>query len=281
MMVSLRNISSAWRKATPLAGCILALIGAFLLVIHLAGVVLDYTNRSALRQEGPVQDYISHMQRGAPFDLSEATRRIYHGTTHSVQRRIAFHENWLQWTLGRLYPPLARTQNTDRLLLGGLTDCSERCQILKTLAERAGHDCRFAGLGGHVVLEVKAPSGWQVADPDYGVAYPVGIAAFQDDASTPLIVHSLSAAGYPPPTIERYHAIVQSADDNVVLPPGSPLSPRLHRVEQACSWLAIVIPLGSLLAGIAMLRATPARRRSPAEPRRATLIFDRSFWPAD
>ena len=250
----------------PLAGCVLALIGAFLLVVHVSGVVLDYSNRSAPHQEGPIQEYISNMQRGAPFDLTEATGRIYQGTTHSVERRIAFSENWLHWTLGLLYAPLTRTQDTKHLLRVGLTDCSERSQILKTLAERAGHDCRFVGLGGHVVVEVKTSAGWQVADPDYGVAYPVGIAALQDETSTPLVVQSLSAAGYPPPTIERYLAIVQSADDNVVLPLGSPLSPRLHRVEQACSWLAIVIPLGCLLAGIAMLRATSARRRRQPKP---------------
>ena len=257
-MVSLRNNLLSLRRGIPLAGNFLLLVATALLTLQLASLALHYVKQGDPAEPGSIEQYVTNLRRGAPFHLAEATHRIYLGTTHSDGRRIVITENWLQWTLGHCYPPLARTQDTELLLSGGLVNCSERSQILKTLAEEAGLACRFVGLSGHVVLEVKTPAGWRVADPDYGVVYPVDIAALQDDSSAPLIAKSLTAAGYPLPTIEHYCRIVHSAEDNVVLPVGSALSPRLDCVERACRWLATGIPLGCLLLGVAAMRAGSA-----------------------
>jgi hypothetical protein len=263
-MVSWRNNLSAWRRGIPLAGSVLSLVGAGLIALQLASLTVDYSARNDHVETGSIQRYVTNLRKGAPFDLAEATHRIYQETTHSDARRIAITENWLQWMLGHFYAPLSRTQDTERLLSGGLTNCSERSQILKSLAEEAGLACRFVGLSGHVVLEVQTPSGWCVADPDYGVVYPVGITQLQEKTTAPLIERSLIAAGYPLPTIERYCRILHSAEDNVVLPVGSALSPRLDRVERACRWLATAIPLGSLLLGVIVMRAASAPQRQPA-----------------
>ncbi len=253
-MVSLRTSLPALRYGMALAGHVLVMLGASLFALHIAGLFLHGGNG---------QQTLS----GESFDLAQANRRIYLSTAHSDDRRIAVTENWLQWTLGQLYAPLARTQNTERLMAGRLANCSERSQILKTIAERAGHECRFIGLSGHVVLEVRTAQGWRVADPDYGVVFPRGIGDLQHPADSPLICRTLASAGHPAPHIERYLAIVQSADDNVVLPVGSPLSPRLHVVESACDWLAPLLPLGLLALGAVLLSATRAsgvqRRLTP------------------
>jgi hypothetical protein len=253
-MVSLQSNLSSLRGRIAVVGSLLALVGAVLLVLQMVSFALDFAAQGGSDQQGPLARYVSGLRQGAPFDLAEATHCIYQGTTHSDQRRIAVTENWLQWMLGHFYPPLTRTQNTERLLAGGLAECSERSQILKTLAEEAGLRCRFVGLSGHVVLEVQTPSGWRVADPDYGVVYPVGFAELQKQSSAPLIEQPLSAAGYPQQTIERYCRIVHSAEDNVVLPVGSALSPRLDRIERACRWLATGLPLVGLLLGIVIMR---------------------------
>jgi hypothetical protein len=252
-MVSLRISLPALRYSAALAGHVFVAIGASLIALYAMGLFLPGSSGDLPSSES--------------FDLVQANRCIYLSTTHSDDRRIAVTENWLQWSLGHLYAPLARTQNPERLWDGRLANCSERSQILKTLAEQAGNECRFIGLSGHVVLEVQTALGWQVADPDYGVVYPAAIADLQQADGRPLIRHTLSAAGYPAPNIERYLAIVQSTDDNVVLPVGSPLSPRLFVVERACDWLAPLLPLGLLAMGAVLLQATRAlsvrRRFSP------------------
>jgi len=260
-MVSLRNKLWSMPGGIRLAGRVLSLCAAALLSLQIICLALQYSLRSAPPEPGSLDAYVASLRSGLTFDLADATHRIYEGTTHSDGRRIAITENWLQWTLGHLYAPLARTQNTELLLAGGLVNCSERSQILKSLAEEAGLTCRFVGLSGHVVLEVETPTGWRVADPDYGVVYPMGIAEWQHESSAPLIDQVLSAAGYPEPTIEHYLQIVHSASDNVVLPLGSALSPRLDRVERACRWLATAIPLGCLLLGIAAMRAGSTGRK--------------------
>ncbi len=103
------------------------------------------------------------------FELSDATTRVYQGIVHQEPRYVAPGENWLQAALGLIYGPIKKTQDTNRLLAGGIANCSERSQILKTIAESAGYQCRFVGLQGHVVLEVLDGDRWRMADPDYGV----------------------------------------------------------------------------------------------------------------
>ncbi len=187
------------------------------------------------------------------FGLREATAMVYRNTTHSVHRRVSPLENWLQWGLGHLYEPLSRTQDFDRLVRAGYGDCSERSQILKTLAERAGRACRFVGLNGHVVLEVYDHGHWRVADADYGAAYPFSVEELADNQHVGLIRERLRSQGHSSEAIERYLEIVQSSADNVRCAVGSPISPRLWYAELACSVLAWGIPMGLVVLGVRLL----------------------------
>jgi hypothetical protein len=71
----------------------------------------------------------------------------------------------------------------------------------------------------------------------------------------------LAGKGHSAATIERYLAILGSPADNVSLPEGSPLSPRLFLIERACRWLVWALPLASLALGGSMLMLV--RRRQP------------------
>jgi hypothetical protein len=155
----------------------------------------------------------------------------------------------MQWALGLVYPPLARSQDTKRLIAGRLANCSERSQILKTIAEAAGCECRFVGLQGHVILEVRFQDQWHVADPDYGVVFPHSISQVEQEEYQPIVREQLSHAGHNPVAIENYVALLNSRHDNAILPSGSPLSPRLYTVEQLCRRLTWVIPLTLLGCG--------------------------------
>lgn len=258
--------------AARLAGTLLGGIGFCLLALSVAGENWQTNSPNPGAAHETLRHYIKGVRDGAAFDLREATEHIYRGTTHSTDRRIAITENWLQWTLGQLHPPLARTQNADRLLAGQLTDCSERSLILKTLAEHSGHPCRFVGLSGHVVLEVQICDRWQVADPDYGVVYPVAITALERDGGTALLEETLQAAGHESAVVEQYRQIVQSTEDNVVLPVASPLSPRLDAIERSCIWLAVLLPLGLVIVGGLLWRSASlaasnaAHSRAPGTP---------------
>lgn len=254
-MVSLRTNRWGLRHSRAAAAGVLILLGCGLTALAIAGRVKHGASLADSAADPALKNYAASLRGGAPFDLEQANRTIYLTTTHSDDRRISVTENWLQWSLGKLYPPLARTQNAERLMAGSIANCSERSQMLKTLAEGAGLRCRFVGLAGHVVLEVETGSGWQVADPDYGVIYPLGIQALQQPAAAPLIRRTLASGSHPPPTIDLYLEIVQSAEDNVIMPVGSPLSPRLAVVEHWCERLALPLPLGLLLTGLVLARA--------------------------
>jgi hypothetical protein len=214
----------------------------------------------ALRDRDLLRRYLQELRAGQPFDLDEATRRVYRGTTHSVGRRVNLRENWLQRLLGQFYEPLSRTQDTERLIDGGFADCSERSQILKTIAEEAGCACRFIGLHGHVVLEVCLQGTWRIADADYGVTYPVGLAGLESAAGPLLVRGELAKNGYDAAAIDRYIELVHSVDDNVALPIGSPLSPRLWVLERCCNGLAWALPAACFAMGLVGLAAKPSRR---------------------
>jgi hypothetical protein len=213
--------------------------------------------------EGGLAAYVARLRQGQPFAVDEANDRVFRATAHSDDRRIRWDENWLQWLAGHWYPPLARTQRTPHLIAGRAANCSERSQILKTIAEQSGCQCRFIGLSGHVVLEVNSRGQWRVADPDYGVTYPFGLQQLQAPEAAPLIQTLLSRRGFPPEVIDRYLAIVGSVEDNVVLDVGSPLSPRLYAAEQACAWLVWIIPALCLWSGVFASRAR--RQARPSE----------------
>jgi hypothetical protein len=256
------------RWARRLVGTVLLTSGAALMVLNLAGVLASPGNAShtaliaGVAGAGQVpaecdrqglRDYLAASENGAPFDLEKATRVVHQGTVHSDDRRIGLAENWLQWSLGRWYPPLSHVQNTRRLVSGGLANCSERAQILKSLAENTGHACRFVGLNGHVVLEVQWHGVWRVVDPDYGVVYDADLNELQTSVGLSQVRDKLAEAGYDSATIDRYVDILGSTKDNVVLPVGRPLSPRLFALEAACGWMAWVMPVCSVMLGACAL----------------------------
>jgi hypothetical protein len=263
-MVSLRtNLWQLRQSAALVAGLLILLLGSGLTAATVSGRIWRGSSALESAANGELQSYVASLRRGTtPFNLADANHKVFVATRHSDDRRIALTENWLQWSLGHVYAPLARTQNAELLMASARGDCSERSQILKTLAEDAGHRCRFAGLSGHVVLEVETARRWQVADPDYGVVFPLGIETLQRPQAEPLIRSTLARSSYPPATIELYLSIVQSAKDNVVMPVGSPLSPRLAVVERWCERLALPLPLGMILCGVALLFGYRRRRAS-------------------
>lgn len=217
----------------------------------------------------PLAQYVSVIGSGdEPFDLSTATARVYSGIPHHEPRHIGPGENWLQAALGQIYMPIKTTQDTQRLLAGGIANCSERSQILKTIAESVGYQCRFVGLNGHVVLEVFDDHRWRMADPDYGVVFdcPVGSLALPQHES--IVVATLAKRGHQDNAITKYLEILQSTSDNQSLPIGSPLSPRLYKIERACSWLIWILPAAAIFIGLSPVLIS--RRTSSVRMRERT-----------
>lgn len=176
------------------------------------------------------------------YSVSRACSFVHATTQHSIERRIGWNENWVQASLGLMYPPMARTQSPERIIAGQQADCSERVAALQRMFRQARLPTRIVGLGGHVVLEVKANGKWYTTDPDYGVTYGIGVA--QLEAGTGQGVRRmLQRIGYAEPVIDRYLEILHSTSDNVVMGINQPLSPRLALLEGACGWLLVAIPL--------------------------------------
>lgn len=254
------------RSPTRLGGMIalvLALLGCTLLASQLIGAVhnmgsLSFGAAGGLLQPGQANvapsaglaAYLRQVRASGTCDLLEATQRVYLGTRHTSGRHIHWSENWLHYLLGKVYRPFARTQSVERLVAGREGDCSERAAILKAIVEASGHSCRFVGLNGHVVLEVQVDDQWWTSDPDYGVVYPFAAEQLAETAREAIVRSTLAVHAYPADTVSRYIDILQSTHDNVVLPTGMPLSPRLFVVENACAWLAWLLPAACcLLAG--------------------------------
>jgi hypothetical protein len=217
----------------------------------------------------PLCQYARSVAVGSePFELLEATTRVYQGIVHQEPRYIASGENWLQAVLGLIYGPIKRTQDTNRLLAGGIANCSAPSQILKTIAESAGYQCRFVGLQGHVVLEVLDGDRWRMADPDYGVVFDLGVDSLALFPQQPVVVAALASRGHQGQTIARYLELLQSTSDNQSLPVGSPLSPRLYKIEQACAWLIWILPTTAILVGLSpvllsrKIKAAAVRKRT-------------------
>lgn len=193
--------------------------------------------------------YLREMQRGGVFELEEATRLVLEGTRHAQPRHVHFLENWMQWTAGFVYSPLRRTQDTHRLISGGLAECSERSQILKGIAESAGLPCRFVGLNGHVALEVYFQDRWHFADPEYGIVLPFSLRELEQPAQASYLRDSLAITVRDPWMIDHYLDILLSTKDNVVFPVGESISPRLHRLEQLCAGMLWLLPSTCLALG--------------------------------
>jgi len=125
------------------SGIALLILGSAALVATLTGhqPQLGATSRvdqRRFRAAQELQDEWYRLQQGGPFDLDRTIQLIRRATLHSDDRRVAFSENWLQWAVGQFYQPASRTQSTEALIVGGIANCSERAQILKSLAEAAG-----------------------------------------------------------------------------------------------------------------------------------------------
>lgn len=199
-------------------------------------------------------DYARDVGEGDVFDLEEATWWVRMGTVHSGRREIKPTENWLQWLAGFAYPALWRTQDTKALIAGGRAECSERSMILKAIVESAGHRCRFIGLSGHVMLEVEWEGGWRVADPELGIVFGESFAELQREESLGQVEARLVGVGLRPHEVAHYLEILASADDNVTLPVGAALSPRLMFIERVLKPLACLFPALSLSLGLTLRR---------------------------
>jgi hypothetical protein len=148
---------------------------------------------------------------------------------------------------------MLQTQDSNLLIEGRLGNCSDRCQILKTVAELSGKRCRFVGLSGHVVLEVEIDNAWYVADPDYNVTFdkPVESLARPEQERQ---LRSRLEKRYRKSVVDEYVRILQTVDDNIHLPIGSALSPRLYVAEKACKVASWLLPSVFIIASIPLIR---------------------------
>lgn len=209
--------------------------------------------RSAKTPHRLLVEYIDSIKQGREFRIGEATGLVHIATRHIGRRDIEFSENWVQWIMGQFYDPMLQTQDTEMLIDGRLGNCSDRCQILKTVAEMSGKRCRFVGLSGHVVLEIEIDGRWRVADPDYNVTFAADIDFLSKPENESILRRPLDRR-YPKSVIDEYVRIIQTENDNLHLPVGSPLSPRLYLAERVCQILAWVVPCLCLTAIIPLLR---------------------------
>ncbi len=240
-----------------MVGSLLVLTGSSMIALSLFGLFHSYpgVDPSGHVCTQRILDYQIQLASSECFDVAKGTELVHHGTKHSIDRRITWTENWAHFILGQLYGPMAKTQNSFRLIQEGIADCSERAQILKDLAESAGCECSFIGLGGHVILEIQTESGPWIADPDYGCVYRGSFDEWKEERNYGSIARTLRKHGYTRDTVLKYIQIVKTKDDNRVLRTGSPLSPRLYSVEQACDYAIWLFPLTTLCVGLWMVRS--------------------------
>lgn len=245
-------VTQAWREdeSQPSSGLVSAVLTS-LGVLTFTLAILSILPMKHREGDGSKEllSYLRDMQRGGVFELDIATRLVHDGTRHAQPRHIHFLENWMQWTTGFLYPPLRRTQDTYRLIAGGLAECSERSQILKGIAESAGLPCRFVGLTGHVALEVFYQDRWNFADPEYGIVFPCGLQELEQPSQDSYVRDMLATTAHAPWVIDHYMEILLSPADNVVFPVGAAISPRLHRLEQLFAGLLWIFPSTCLALG--------------------------------
>jgi hypothetical protein len=231
---------------------------ALLAVLTTVGAVAPSWSSSSEGRErrNRLQGFADDFADGWYYPIHRSCRLVHSLTEHSIERRIAPRENWLQWVAGQFYPPLQRTQRVDRILERGIGDCSERVIVLQTLVRKQLLPTRIVGLGGHVVLEVQANRKWYTADPDYGVVFPWSVERMSELPDR-AIAWILAEAGYSLPQIAEYLRIVKSTEDNIAMPLNTPLSPRLAWLETICHHGIIVLPaaMWSLLGILAMTRS--------------------------
>lgn len=208
-----------------------------------AGAIAPWCFQSSagLARRASIRSFAEDFESAEYYPIYRACRLVHASTQHSVDRRIGVGENWIQWSLGQLYPPLLRTQDAERILEQGIGDCAERVAVLQSLVRRSRLETRIVGLGGHVVLEVHANGTWYTADPDYGVVYR-GTVDELATSSREKLAKPLIRTGAPLATIHRYVSLLKSVEDNIAMPLNCPISPRLHWVEKISSFILNALP---------------------------------------
>ena len=232
----LENSLASWghyHRSIVFGFCVLTAIGAI--------SSLWWRSSEGSVRRTAIQSFAEDFQGAEYYPIHRACRLVHTLTEHRVDRRIGIWENWIQWTLGQIHPPLLRTQDVVRILEVGHGDCSERVAVLQHLVRRSRLNTRIVGLGGHVVLEVQANGKWYTADPDYGVVY-IGTVDKLATSSPRFLEKPLFRNGEQRDIVERYVSLLQSTEDNVPMPLNSPISPRLYRVEQLSFFMVIAIP---------------------------------------
>jgi hypothetical protein len=174
-----------------------------------------------------------HLESARAPQLRQMNQLVRLWVEHSEGLRIGPEINWVQWLLGTIYPPAARSQLAARILASGSGDCSERAAVLQALLSQRGIPSRLVGLGGHVVLETPTvDGGWMVLDPDYGVEFPGTVAELSKGERDGEIRDALASAGFEETPIRLYREILYSPQDNQAMDWNEPLSPRLFWLER-------------------------------------------------
>jgi hypothetical protein len=245
-----------------IASKLMVVTGSALVLVNILGLAIgtsvveknyEYSNDLVPGHSYPVQDTLKlqEMLRESmtTFDLEDVNDTIFESIIHSDKMKIHLFDNWLLWLGGRFYEPLSRTQNPRRIISGGGGLCSEVSAVLNSIARLNGFETRYIVLNGHVVSEIRTEYGWRVADPDYGVTYPVGLETLEKNDGAPLMRQLLRNRGYDENTIDLYIQQFQSSEDNMVTDVDVALSPRLNTIELASEWLKWIIPTLIIILG--------------------------------
>lgn len=185
------------------------------------------------------------------FDLFSATRLVFETMKHADNRTFRIYENWIMWSIGLVYEPAARIRGVKRLVRGQSGYCSEAVLVLNHVATLNGRASRYVHLEGHVVAEVQTEQGWQVADPDFGLVFPMSIAELQSQRGIQQLRDELKRAGYGEDTTEEYVGALVTLEDNYVRAGDAPSSPRLYRLEMISEWMLWILP--GVLLGVGLL----------------------------
>jgi hypothetical protein len=203
--------------------------------------------RSGQARVGLLHAVAKQLAEQPVYSVSRGCHLVHSLTEHGIDRQISWRENWVQALLGQFYPAMLRTQNPERIVAGRVGDCSERVAALQMVYRQAHLSTRIVGLGGHVVLEVKANGKWYTADPDYDVIFGTDVRTLES-GSGKWVRAMLQRRGVDRERVDRYVEILHTPADNIQMAINQPLSPRLKIVEDVCGVLLFSIPF--LLWGI-------------------------------
>tara|TARA_B100001778_G_C18548061_1_gene611634 strand:+ start:406 stop:1188 length:783 start_codon:yes stop_codon:yes gene_type:complete len=167
---------------------------------------------------------------------------IFTSIRHSDLRKVEIYENWLIFTLGKIYEPISRTQNPYRIINGGVGECAEQVAILNYISNQYGWASRFIGLNEHVISEIKTESGWVVADPHYGVYFDMSFEELQNTEKED-IFKILNEKGYGIEFSDWYIRVMRTEEDNKILEVGEAISPRLDMFEKFSDILKWIFPV--------------------------------------